>query len=124
MDKFNYSFYDSIDNMATRWLAWNLDKKKKIGFSCLDARPRSLWVLCMARNLYTYCETIFYVKAPLLVYLNLRYIKKFKFIRRYNKKKHQDVFLIDSIDFIEDVTAACNTVPETIDRIYEIYYKR
>ena len=124
MEKTDYGFYDSIDNTATRWLAWNLDKRKKLGFNYLGLDARSLWFLSMVRNLYTYCETSFYINSSLFTYLWLRYIKKFKFLRRYRKRKHQDVYLIDAIAFVEEVAAACNTVPETIDKIYEIYYKR
>ena len=124
MEKIDYGFYDSINNTATRWLAWNLDTKKKIGFKYLGTDPRSMWLLCMARNLYVYCENNFYIKSSYFLYLWLRYVKKFKFLRFYKKRKHQDVFLIDAITFIEELTTTCNTVPEMIDTIYESYYKR
>ena len=124
MEKEDYGFYDSIDNTATRWLAWNLDTHKKIGFQYLGTEPRSMWLLCITRNLYTYCEADFYINSSYFLYLWLRYVKKFKFLRFYRKRKHQDVFLIDSITFVEEVAEACNITPEVIDVIYETYYKR
>ena len=125
MEKIDYGFYDSIDNTATRWLAWNLNEHKKIGFTCLSAfDPKDLWILCIARNLYVYSETNFYIKASFFDYLWLRFIKKFKFLRFYRSRKHQDVFLIDTIDFVDEVTKALNTTPDTIEEIYDTYYRR
>ena len=69
-------------------------------------------------------STDFYINSSYFLYLWLRYVKKFKFLRFYRKRKHQDVFLIDSITFVEEVAEACNITPEVIDVIYETYYKR
>ena len=125
MEKIDYGFYDSIDNTATRWLAWNLNEHKKIGFTYIDgSRPQELWLLCMARNLNIYSEKVVYIKTSLFNYLWLRFFKKFKFLRKYRKHKHQDVFLIDGIAFIEEVAEACNATVDVIADIYEIYYKR
>ena len=125
MEKIDYGFYDSIDNTATRWLAWNLQEHKKIGFDCINAfDPKSLWLMSMARNLYIYSKTNFYIKSSFFDYLWLRFIKKFKFLRYYHKKKHSDVFLIDAIAFIEEVANTCNATPEIIEEIYDTYYRR
>ena len=125
MEKIDYGFYDSIDNTATRWLAWNLNEHKKIGFKYIDgSRFEELWLLCMARNLNIYSEEVVYIKTSLLNYLWLRFFKKFKFLRRYHAREHQDVFLIDGIAFIEEVAEACNATVDIIANIYEIYYKR
>ena len=125
MEKIDYGFYDSIDNTATRWLAWNLKEHKKIGFKCIDgSRLQELWLLCMARNLNIYSEEVIYIKTSLFNYLWLRFFKKFKFLRKYRKRKHQDVFLIDGITFIEEVAEACNATVDVIANIYVIYYKR
>ena len=125
MEKNDYSFYDSIDNTATRWLAWNVQEHKKIGFTCITGgRADDLWVLCMARNLYAYGEVLFYIDTSFINYLWLRYIKKFKFLRYYRKRKHKDVFLIDAIDFVEEVITACKATPDVISKIYDIYYRR
>ena len=125
MEKIDYGFYDSIDNTATRWLAWNLQEHKEIGFTCVSASdPKDLWVLCMARNLYTYSEKVMYINTSFIDYLWLRYIKKFKFLRFYRKRKHQNVFLIDIITFMEEIVTAFNTTTDTIEKIYDTYYRR
>ena len=125
MEKIDYGFYDSIDNTATRWLAWNLQEHKKIGFTCINAsNVKDLWLMHMAQNLYVYSETLMYIKTPFFDYLWLRFIKKFKFLRYYRKRKHEDVFLIDAVAFTEEVTKACNTTTDVIEKIYDTYYRR
>ena len=125
MEKIDYGFYDSIDNTATRWLAWNLNEHKKIGFCCtFGGNQQELWLLCMARNLNIYSEEVIYIQTSIFNYLWLKYIKKFKFLRKYNARKHQDVFLIDGIAFIEQVAEACGATIDTIADIYETYYRR
>lgn len=125
MEKIDYGFYDSIDNTATRWLAWNQDKKGKIGFTCISADDKThLWLLCMARNLYIYNEKPIYIDTSVIGYLWLRFVKKFKFLRLYRARRNKEIYSIDAIGFIEEVCKACNTVPEMVAQIYEIYYKR
>lgn len=125
MEKIDYGFYDSIDNTATRWLAWNQEKNGKIGFACISANDeKHLWLLCMARNLYTYNEKPIYIDTSVIEYLWLRFVKKFRFLRRYRARKNKEIYSIDAIVFIEEVCKACNIVPEMIAQIYEIYYKR
>lgn len=121
----NYNLYDSVDNTAAYWLAWNLQQKGKIGFTSINGfDDEDLWLMNIAKHIYIYSEKPFYVDCSFLDYLWLKYIKKFKFIKYYWQKKNEDVFLIDAIDFIKEITIACNVNVETIVKIYNTYYRR
>lgn len=121
----NYNLYDSVDNTAAYWLAWNLQQKGKIGFTSINGfDDEDLWLMSIAKHIYIYSEKPFYVDCSFLDYLWLKYIKKFKFIKYYWQKKNEDVFLIDAIDFIKEITIVCNVNVETIVKIYNTYYRR
>ena len=125
MEKIDYGCYDSVENTAVRWLAWNLDRKGQIGFEPIHKEDyKSLWIICVARNLHMYVDRPIYVKCSFLDFLYLKYIKKFKFIKFYRARKCPNVYLINVAAFAESVTTACGTTVETVGKIYDAYYRR
>ena len=125
MEKIDYGFYDSIDNTAARWLAWNLEGKDSIGFTCINGVDESnLWLLSIARHLYTYSEKPIYLDCNWIDYLWIKYILRFKFVKHYNKRKNNNVFLIDAIEFIKEIADNFKINEKTLEEIYDVYYRR
>lgn len=75
-----------------------------------------MWFLCILRScriasIYDY----FYIDCNLIDYLIIKYIKKFKYVRR---ARGADVFLINPQIFIQEI---CNFYKDDISIVEKIY---
>ena len=129
MDELNfthaiYNHYDGVNTEAARWVLWNYkDKKKPIGIEKFNRKNKShMWFLCILRSCriastYNY----FYIDCNWINYLIIRYIKKFKYVRRAHGN---DVFLIDPQVFIHEICNFYKDDVSIVEKIYDEYWSK
>ena len=115
--------FDAILTTGARWLAV---RKKDLpyidGFAIKNVELNNLTYcfLSIARVYITY-EGSFYIDTNLFKYLYLKYIKRFKFLKRINGN------IVDYIDvgiFLSELVNAFNEELPIIEEIYQTYYRR
>ena len=115
--------FDVILTTGARWLAV---RKKDLpyidGFAIKNVELNNLTYcfLSIARVYITY-EGSFYIDTNLFKYLYLKYIKRFKFLKRINGN------IVDYIDvgiFLSELVNAFNEELPIIEEIYQTYYRR
>ena len=115
--------FDAILATGARWLAV---RKKDLpyidGFAIKNVELNNLTYgfLSIARVYITY-EGSFYIDTNLFKYLYLKYIKRFKFLKRINGN------IVDYIDvgiFLSELVNAFNERLPIIEEIYQTYYRR
>ena len=119
-----YLLYDSINTTAVRWLTlYQRDQCKEIGILKFNNSVTHLWFLKMLENYRIFNNySSYYINCNFWEYLRLRYIKKFKGLRRV--KKNQNIALIDADVFIDELTTAFQVDVSIIGEIYEKYWSR
>lgn len=115
--------FDAILTTGARWLAV---RKKDLpyidGFAIKNVQLNNLTYgfLSIARVYITY-KGSFYIDTNLFKYLYLKYIKRFKFLKRINGN------IVDYIDvgiFLSELVNAFNEELPIIEEIYQTYYRR
>ena len=126
-----YNLYDIINTTAVRWLQYNSQIKKcPLGIKNFGRiNYIHMWLLHQIRfnSIYNGYED-YYIDSSWYDYLYLRFIKKWKHLKKANKKSN--VCLIDIDIFCDELIAAYNNEHEDakisnciFEYIYKDYYK-
>lgn len=117
-------FYDTILTTGARWLVMRYEQLPEeitaLGVKKLSLNNISYGFLALARVYQVYSGE-FCFGGNIFTYLYLKYIKKFKFLKRPRK------FVVDYIDadiFCKELCDVFNTDTSIIGEIYEHYYMR
>ena len=117
-----WKFYDTILTEGARWLVMRYEKLPKevtaLGVKKLPLNNMSYGFLALARVYQVYSGE-FCFGGNIFSYLYLKYIKKFKFLKRPRK------FVVDYIDvdvFCKELCHTFNTDVSIIEEIYKQYY--
>lgn len=114
-------FYDTILTTGARWLVMRYTELSEItalGVKKLPLNNMSYGFLALAR-VYQIYSGEFCFGGNIFTYLYLKYIKKFKFLKRPRK------FVVDYIDadiFCKELCDTFNTGISVIEEIYKYYY--
>ena len=114
-------FYDTILTTGARWLVMRyteLSQVTALGVKKLPLNNMSYGFLALARVYQIYSGEFCFV-GNIFTYLYLKYIKKFKFLKRPRK------FVVDYIDadiFCKELCDTFNTDISVIEEIYKHYY--
>ena len=114
-------FYDTILTTGARWLVMRyveLPEVTALGVKKLPLNNMSYGFLALAR-VYQIYNGEFCFGGNIFSYLYLKYIKKFKFLKRPRK------FVVDYIDadiFCKELCDTFNTDISVIEEIYKHYY--
>lgn len=114
-------FYDTILATGARWLVMRyteLSEVTALGVKKLPLNNMSYGFLALAR-VYQIYSGEFCFGGNIFTYLYLKYIKKFKFLKRPRK------FVVDYIDadiFCKELCDTFNTDISIIEEIYKYYY--
>lgn len=120
-----YNLFDGINTTATRWMAYQYDKRKASACICNyygDFNKYFLWLINIVNDFCKIYDHVFYVACPWIKYIYLRYIKHFKKVRY--PRPGTDTFPLDTEIFIKEITTAFDVVEEIIPVIYDEYYRR
>ena len=117
-------FYDTILTTGARWLVMRYEQLPEeitaLGVKKLSLNNTSYGFLALARVYQVYSGE-FCFGGNIFTYLYLKYIKKFKFLKRPRK------FVVDYIDadiFCKELCDTFNIDTSIIGEIYEHYYMR
>lgn len=115
-------FYDTILTTGARWLVMRYEKSPEeitaLGVKKLPLNNMSYGFLALARVYQVYSGE-FCFGGNIFTYLYLKYIKKFKFLKRPHG------FTVDYIDadiFCKELCDTFNTDVSIIEEIYKHYY--
>ena len=118
----DYDKYDPINTLAARWLVWNSkEKKKPLGIKQFKCKKLTHMWLLNIMNSFSIASGYedFYLDCSFWTYLYIKYIKKFKHIKRF---KNEDVFLIEPELFAVEVCEQFGERPNKVEYIYEDYW--
>lgn len=113
--------YDAILTEGVRWLLV-LQKNREFisGFGIKDVQlNNSTYGFLSIARIFSVYSGKFYIKTNLFKYLYLKYIKKFKFLKRPPKA---EIEYIDKDLFIKELTEYFDKSPSIIEEIYTYYY--
>lgn len=119
----DYDRYDAVNTLAARWLVWNSkERKQPLGIKQFKNKNSShMWLLNIMNTFSIASGYVdFYLDCSFWTYLYIKYIKKFKHVKRF---KGQDVFLIEPELFISEVCSALNEHDDIVGYIYEDYWR-
>lgn len=113
--------YDAILTEGARWLLFLQDSRKDIaGFGIKDVQlDNSTYGFLSIARIFSIYSGKFYIKTNWFKYLYLKYIKKFKFLKRPPK---MEIEYIDKNIFIKELTGYFDKSPSIIEEIYNYYY--
>lgn len=119
----DYDRYDAINTLATRLLMWNAkNKKQPLGIKQFKSKDSMhMWLLNIMNSFSVasgYAD--FYLDCSFWTYLYIKYIKKFKHVKRFKK---ENVFLIEPELFAAEVCEHFGERPDMVEYIYEDYWR-
>lgn len=118
------NLFDEINTLAARWLVWNSkERKKPLGIKGFKRKNVThMWLLhIMASFSVAAGYQDVYLDCSWIDYLYIRFIKKFHYIKKMNKKV--DAFLIEPELFAKEVCSNFNCSEDIVKYIYDEYWR-
>lgn len=126
-----FDLYDNVNTTACRWLQYNRNAAKlPLGIKHFGRKNTiHQWLLkqLLFVSVYNQYEPI-YIQGSFMDYIYLRYFQGIKQLRLVTKRNKDEVYLIDTAIFCDELVDAFNKANEkqislkTFEDIYDVYY--